>query len=319
LRRPTHRSTIVPDAPSLEDSAGSALLSPLIEEHLERLASVLRQVLAEGDPDSVHDLRVVTRRLQQVLTALSPRPRAKKIDRLRRTLRRIRRSLGSWRNYDVTLETVAKRRRASRSSRKRAAWDVVRDYLDKRRMEETIRARRRILDEHPETLADRLRAALSDRLEKTSTRDLHQTLLVRVEATWLAWEQSFQRAEQERAVPAVHALRIATKRLRYRAELARSLDEPALDRVLDWAKGVQQVLGDWHDRQVLHQLIAEALARPEVLLGQLEVVQTALGELRRERRQAPLQDAELPAPSWREEGRQALEHWLGQGAPAGVA
>ncbi|HET9480962.1 MAG TPA: CHAD domain-containing protein, partial [Candidatus Polarisedimenticolia bacterium] len=74
-----------------------------------RCAEVMRQrrrVRRRGDPDSVHDLRVATRRLNEALDFhaewLPARPRR----RLARRARRIRRALGPLRDADVLVELV---------------------------------------------------------------------------------------------------------------------------------------------------------------------------------------------------------------------
>lgn len=307
MRRAKAHSTTA--GPASADDAGAPPLAPVIDERLDRLASVLRKVLAEGGTDAVHDLRVVTRRLQQLLAVLSPAPRPKRVRRLCKSLRRIRSALGPWRNYDVCLDIVAKRGRSTRSPRKRAAWTLIREHLEHRRVEETIQARRRILAEEPETLPERLRGALADLFAGRAPREVREAVLTRVEGAWREWQQKFDGA-QEHAVASVHALRISTKRLRYRLELAEPLDEAAARPALEWAKGVQQVLGDWHDRQILQGVIAEALARREVLLDHLETAEVALAEVRRERSRAQLANPRIPFPAWLEEGRRALEGWL---------
>jgi CHAD domain-containing protein len=293
------------------DNADALGLSKLVKEHLRDLSTVLGNVLATGDPDAVHDLRVVTRRLQQVLSALAPSPRPKRVLRLRKTLRRARRALGAWRNYDVILGTVAQRRKATRSPHKRAAWALVREHLEKRRLGEMIRARRRLLDKDLSGFADRLETVITDLLSQTQPRDVERSVLARVEAAWRDWQAALSRAEQSAEVTTVHGLRIATKRLRYRVELARALGDEAAEPVLEWARGVQHELGDWHDHQVLQQLMAEALARPEVLLGAADVVRVALAELDRERRSGPAADPTIVRRTRPEDGRTAMERWPG--------
>ena len=306
-----------PGAPAQETSenADALGLSKLVKEHVHDLSAVLGNVLATGDPDAVHDLRVVTRRLQQVLSALSPAPRPKRVQRLRKTLRRVRRALGAWRNYDVILETVAKRRKATRSPRKRAAWTLVREHLEKQRVDEMIRARRRLLDKDLSGFADRLETVITNLLQQTQPHDVRRSVLARVEAAWRDWQAALSRAEQTCAVTTVHGLRIATKRLRYRVELARALGDEAAEPVLEWARAVQRELGDWHDHQVLQQLIAESLARPEVLLGAVEIVRVGLAELERERHSSPAADMTIVRRTRPEDGREVMGRWPSWQAP----
>ncbi|HSD10745.1 MAG TPA: CHAD domain-containing protein [Candidatus Binatia bacterium] len=296
--------------------ADAAGLSKLVKNHLHDLSSVLGDVLATGDADAVHDLRVVTRRLQQVLSTLSPSPTTKRVQRMRRALRRVRRALGSWRNYDVILQTVADRRKATRSPRKRAAWKLVEEYLEKRRVAEMIRARRRLLDKNLSGLADRLDGVIADLLQQTQPWDVERSVLARVGAAWRDWQVALARAEQTCEVATVHGLRIATKRLRYRVELARALGDEAAEPVLEWAREVQRGLGDWHDHQVLQQLMAESFARPEILLGAPDVVRVALAELERERLSSPAADPTIVRRTRPEEGRDVMARWPGWQTPS---
>jgi CHAD domain-containing protein len=291
--------------------AGAPGLARLTRVHLHDLSSVLGDVLATGDADAVHDLRVVTRRLQQILSTLSPSPAVKRVQRMRKALRRVRRALGAWRNYDVILQKVAERRKATRSPRKRAAWKLVQEHLEQRRVAEMIRARRRLLDKDLSGFADRLEGVIAELLQQTQPRDVERSVLARVGAAWRDWQAALERAEQTCEVATVHNLRIATKRLRYRVELARALGDESAEPVLEWAREVQRELGDWHDHQVLQQLMAESLARPEVLLGALDVVRAAVTELERERRSSPAADPAIVRRTRPEDGREVMARWPG--------
>jgi CHAD domain-containing protein len=46
---------------------------------------------------------------------------------------------------------------------------------------------------------------------------------------------------------------------------------------------LQDALGAWHDRQVLHRTIAEAVARPEVLLNKPQTARIFLAQLETDR------------------------------------
>ncbi len=104
-------------------------LGPLVQRYGDRFSSLIAPVLAADDVEAVHDLRVVIRRLEQALIGLRPEGLPKPAKRLQRTLRRIRRALGAWRNCDVALGMAAERRRRTRSPRRRAAWHLVRQHL----------------------------------------------------------------------------------------------------------------------------------------------------------------------------------------------
>lgn len=297
-------------APVPQTAEAPSTLSHVIAHQLETFSTVFPRVLTGDDPKDVHDLRASTRRLQEALAVLSSSSRPKAAKRHRRTLRRVRRALGSWRNLDVALEELRDRRRGTRSALKRAGWDLVRDYLGQRRVDETIRARKQLVRENLAGFRGHVEAIADELLRDSSPSAAWQAVSVRVEDAWSEWSEALSRARETTRVDTVHALRIATKRLRYRVELARELDAQGAEPVLGWTRRVQKELGDWHDQQVCRQLVAEALARPEVLLDRLDVVRTVLDEIDRERRRAqPVESAALArvAP---EEGRKAVEAWL---------
>ena len=155
-------------------------LTRLVRKRLKKFVALVPQVRADGNPKIIHDARVWSRRLQQAIDALFPKPRSAKVRRLRRTPRRIRRALGEWRNCDVLLEIVARQQRRTRSEAKRQAWTIIRDYLLQKRAKEIGRAGKKLLrealgdyaaraekvlrqagDESPEILMQRLGASVS--------------------------------------------------------------------------------------------------------------------------------------------------------------
>jgi CHAD domain-containing protein len=52
---------------------------------------------------------------------------------------------------------------------------------------------------------------------------------------------------------------------------------------LRWLADLQEAIGVWHDRQVLDQAVAEAVARAEILLNELPTARTLLVELEKDR------------------------------------
>jgi CHAD domain-containing protein len=205
---------------------------------------------------------------------------------------------------------TSKRRRQTRSPRRRAAWDLVHHFLEQRRLEECIRARRKLLRKDLQGVAHRLQTTLGELLPAAPAERLHAFVRSGANEAWTRWCEVCARAEADRNVTSIHALRIATKRLRYHVELARELGEIAADPLLDWCRALQERLGDWHDHQMLQQSMAEAFARPEVLLSDVDVVQAGLVELARERRAFPPDDPSILAEARAGAGHEAIADWL---------
>jgi CHAD domain-containing protein len=257
-------------------------LTRLLRKRIKKFVALAPAACADANPKTVHDVRVWSRRVQQAVGAFFPKPRSGKVRRLRRTPRRIRRALGEWRNCDVLLEIVERRQRRTRSDAKRRAWGFVRDYLLQKRAKEVTRAGKKLLRQE---LGDY--AALAQKLLGRPAEERPELLMQRlcdsVEGAWTEWQSALTRAQESRAVGDLHAFRIATKDLRYRTELLYDVGHKEIKAQLKWLAELQESLGVWHDRQVLHQAVAEAVARAEVLLNELPTARILLAELETDR------------------------------------
>lgn len=269
-------------APAPVGAAMQQALLRLLRKRLKRFVALAPDVRANADAKIIHDARVWSRRLQQAIDALFPKPRSAKVRRLRRTPRRIRRALGEWRNCDVLLDMVAQQRRRTRSEAKRQAWAFVRDYLLQKRAKEVARAGKKLLREDLGDYGARAERVL--RLAADESPDIMmQRLGASVQEARLAWQSALARARETRAVADLHAFRIATKVLRYRTELLRDVGAKQLTAQLRSLAILQDAIGVWHDRQVLHRAVAEALGRAEVLLNEMQAVRILLAELQKDR------------------------------------
>ena len=146
----SHTPTAVEPASPKETAAPEgALLLPYEESckkvrelalrQLNRFISYEAKVLKGDDADAIHDMRVASRRLQQVLDLLYSKPRPQELRRLRRQIRRCRQALGDVRNCDVLLEIVGRSLARKRSAR-REAWTAVQHFLLMCRSETFLRA-----------------------------------------------------------------------------------------------------------------------------------------------------------------------------------
>lgn len=270
-----------PAAPQTAAAMQSAL-TRLLRNRLKKFVALAPEIRANADAKTIHDVRVCSRRFQQAIDAFFAKPRSAKVRRLRRTPRRIRRALGKWRNFDVLLEIVAQEQRRTRSVAKRQAWAGIRDYLLQKRTKEVARASKRVVRED---LGDY--AARAQRVVRQASVESPEILMQRlggsVQEAQIAWQSSLTQARNTRAADDMHRLRIATKVLRYRTELLYDVGAKHFKPQLKWLAALQEALGVWHDRQVFHQAVAEALARPEVLLNEMQAVRLLLAEVEKER------------------------------------
>jgi len=300
-----------PTAPLAETPDSIAIrraFTRLLRKRVKKFVALAPEAHAAADPNTIHDLRVWSRRLQQAVSAFFPKPRSGKVRRLRRTPRRIRRALGEWRNCDVLLEIVGRRQRRTRSDAKRRAWSFVRDYLLQKRSKEVVRAGRKLLRQdlgnYP-ALAHRL----LDQPPDASPEILLQRLRDSVQGAWTKWLSAASRARESCAVDDLHALRVATKALRYRTELLYDVGYKKMKAQLKWLAELQETIGVWHDRQVLHEAVAEAVARAEVLLNELPTARILLAELETDRSHDSEDIENIFRLAIEHPGRKQMESW----------
>ena len=285
-QKPKSMPRDAPAASPLAEAPDSVAVRPaltrLLRKRLKKFVALAPEVRSDAVPKTIHDVRVWSRRLQQAIAALFPKPRSGKVRRLRRAPRRIRRALGEWRNCDVLIEIVAKQHRRTRSEAKRQAWKVVGDYLLQKRSKEVARAEKKVLRED---LGDY--AARAERVLRLAADESPEILARRLgesaQEAWIAWQSGLARAQETGATADLHAFRIATKVLRYRTELLYDAGAKQWKAQLRSLAILQDAIGVWHDRQVLHRAVAEALGRAEVLLNEMQAVRILLAELQKDR------------------------------------
>jgi len=251
-------------------------LMELVAKRLEKFVSLLPRVLISDRPDTIHDTRVYSRRLQQVIRVFFPQPGVGKARKLVRTLRKTRRSLGPCRNLDVTIDLIQKRIHAAKNDAARDAWREVQQDLEEKRTRELLRARRDLNQCDVMAFIKRARALLESGDQES---DPEQSLKKSVEQGLIEWSDALDKAMQDQGQNSFHAFRIAGKRLRYALELLAAMGESSSKSKVKALKKLQDQIGDWHDRQVLLQLVADFISRPDFLAGHPDFARTLLAEM----------------------------------------
>ena len=251
--------------------------------HLNRFVSLEPKVLKGDDADAIHDMRVASRRLQQVFDLIFSTPLPREVRRLRRKIRRCRRALGEVRNCDVLLQHVGGRLARKRCSH-REAWVAVKQYLQERRSRSFLRATRKLSKVNLALFYIQSREIL-DQLGSAPDRDGGSRASVQPEGSalvpfvermaqslvgvWTEFEKQVALSHRESTSPTIHGTRICAKRVRYLLEVVDQFGVRGSSEALAWLKKIQQHLGDWHDMEVLEDMIVEMIARPEFLRSQL--------------------------------------------------
>jgi triphosphatase len=289
-------------------------------KHLDRFISLESKVLQGDDREAVHDMRVASRRLQQVLDLIYPPP-AKGISRLRRKIRRSRRVLSEVRNCDVQLERVESVLKGKRVAHRRA-WDAVQQYLKQRRDQAFEKALSRLSKVNLAVFYVRLKAYLNSNGAQTRsgpesvavlpTEEFYQRVHQGLETVWGDFEARIEESHHDSQPGVIHGARIAAKRLRYAVEVIREFNVPGTDGALHWLRNLQQQLGDWHDLEILEEMMIEMLARPAFLRHHLEVAVDVERLILRNRRLKSTYLEKYARMTRDTDGIERLRHWVNQ-------
>ena len=101
--------------------------------------------------------------------------------------------------------------------------------------------------------------------------EFYQRIAESLEKLRRAFCSQVELAERDPRAPVVHGVRIAAKRLRYLIEVFEEFKVAGSAEALAWLRCLQQHLGDWHDFEVLEELMIEMVARPAFLRDHLEL------------------------------------------------
>jgi CHAD domain-containing protein len=249
----------------------------IITDRLRALADSLPAVL-EAEPAAVHKARVASRRVREALPVVLAQAPARRSARLRRSFRRVTRALGALRELDVTrglLDDVLREDAHAAASLARLLHELDDERAARR---EQMLTRLDAIDF--ESLVERIERLMDERADESDEARalpaaIQGTLGVRVARRVRALEVAVERAGSLYAVEALHAVRIATKKLRYVGELATDMRVVRSRRSLTALRTVQETLGALHDQQVL----AERLRRYAIEHDEGGAVTRVIGRL----------------------------------------
>lgn len=244
-------------------------LAPPLFAMIAGVRAAQSRVLAGGsDPEAIHDFRVALRRLR---TALRPARRVfgkRRLKEIAAELRRFAQATGALRDEEVLRETLGELTLPAKAAAELTLW------LGRRARQE--RARRRVVaallraPDGPE--GPSLTSALSHlerRVGRPRRGELSLTDLGR-EATLSAHAEVLALASTGAADgAAMHALRIAFKRLRYTAELLGPALGEGAGAVVKAATRMQKRLGELHDVDEALLRVARARGLPDPVAAAL--------------------------------------------------
>ena len=260
-------------------------ISALAIKHLQRCVSLEPKVLQGDDPDAIHDLRVATRRVQQVTDLIYPSPRTGEVRKLYRGLRRCRRSLSEVRNYDVLLQRVDATL-ARKHTARREAWEEIREYLIGLRTARLEKSLRKLAKANLSDIYVRLKEYLPAKGDSEPANGIanpngvpkdiplgqfYQRISEALSSVWAEFEQEIAQSRHDHSPAVLHRTRIAAKRVRYLIEVIQAFDVPGSKDVLIWLRNLQGQLGDWHDLIVFEDAVIAMIADRDFLRDHLEM------------------------------------------------
>jgi len=222
--------------------------------HLEAAASACRRLEDPADTEALHDFRVSLRRLRSLTRAYKPYICDCLPKKLRRRVKDMASATGLARDTEVQLEWLNQQRGQARPHERAGYLWII------RRLEARLEEEYQDLREHLPVRFERLRERLATRLglayddSSPPMGEVTADLLLEAGEEFRAHlEQVHGQADEDE----IHQARITAKRLRYLLEpLVPELDGgKAL--VLE-LKGLQQIMGEIHDTQVLGAELSQA-------------------------------------------------------------
>jgi CHAD domain-containing protein len=226
-----------------------------------------------GDEQSLHRARVASRRLREALPVAGAGAETRRVRKLRKRLRRVTRALGPIRELDVALQLVDELRLEL------PTLALALDHAARHIAAERDARRAGLADALGPVDVEDLHGRLSHVQEAVAPRGVRQTAIT-PEASAALVARTSQRADALRAAvqssgalyspEAIHAVRIATKKLRYALEVSRDLHWLRSPRLIASLRSVQNILGKLHDLQVLAEHVSRAqstLEQPATGIG----------------------------------------------------
>ena len=233
-------------------------VSQPLRRPVERLLRALSKHLPraiEGEIEPLHQARVATRRLREILPLCACEVPGGLANRTLRRVRRVGKALGDVREIDVSIDVAEEIIQAGNVNT--AAGRHLQQHLQNEREER----RARMLDRLSSVNVRKLERDLADVARvlgmRQQTDGWAQMLAVRMERRSEGVRRAVGEAGALYISDRVHRVRIVTKKLRYTLELAGDTGEARTRDAVRDLKEIQEVLGRLHDLEVLGRMIQD--------------------------------------------------------------
>lgn len=241
------------------------------------------------DIESVHQMRVATRRMRSLFKLLGTYYKPKAVTRYSRGLRDIARALGRIRDLDVLIIDL-REFQSTQSANKKPIMDSIIQTFDKQRRKNRTKlnayfdsyAYAKFLRKFSKFTRKAGKSALpiNETVKPHQVRHLLPIILHERLAAVRAYETVLAEADDE----ILHALRVEFKQLRYAVEFFRPVLGASAEHFINEVKAMQDLLGRMNDITVFTEWM-EKVKRPsdeqQAMINQyIDTRQNELGELR---------------------------------------
>ena len=232
----------------------------VVSRHLYTFFAEEKSVRCGCDIESLHRMRVASRRLRAVLRTFWGVFPEKKAKKWRKAIRVIGRVLGVARQLDIQLRFLSQATHASKNPAYAAGVEILSARLKKSRAQ----AQKKIILVLDDVKVKKRLAGLRVYLKKSILNiseinekefGLRVKELVLARINWLLrYEPYVARPEKTKEL---HRMRVAAKNLRYTLEVLKPLYGRTIESYIRAARTIQDVLGDLHELDVWLQFLPE--------------------------------------------------------------
>ena len=236
-------------------------------------------VLEGKDPEAIHDMRVASRRLQEILRlGFSGDSGCEKVIKV---VRRARRIQSGVRDLDVMIEYFRKTRKYADAVTRQTLRFIEKDLSvrRKRRFRKMVRSLRSLRLDDLRTDLERLIRGFGEGQDRSGIPEPAITrakILLRAQSQIADREVMFVKAldvaREVMKTENLHNARIVTKRLRYILEISDELRLGSFKRRIARMREIQEALGTWHDLEVLEETAIRMLSNHRVFQQNLPFV-----------------------------------------------
>jgi CHAD domain-containing protein len=253
-----------------------------IKKHFEKFVKHEADVLADSDPEALHQMRVGMRRLRSAIAGFAPAIDLPKPAQDRK-IGKIARTLGSLRDLDVLRESLENQYKPVLPADEQEQLGTALIYLYKRRRKVFAKIQEILKGDRYQDLKQALEKWLSQpQLQPIAQMPIQAVLpdlllpeigRLLLHPGWLVGtqlkdgqlvvqtEQAPEQAKQQLIAQAnlLHSLRKETKRTRYQMEVFANFYGAAYETYLKDLKAIQGILGQIQDSFVLSEFLADTL------------------------------------------------------------